>query len=174
MGTFSQRSVGIVALFLLVGLLIGCSKESSSTANNSGGSVVPSGASSNAPRPVGSKAGGALDRADTASVAGWAWDPDQPDTPIKVTIYDGDIALGTILADKPRTDLQKAGKGNGNHAFVFKFPEPIKDKQPHVIGVSIAETGVKLKNSPKVVRVNPDDAADKSAKKKTTDGKSGK
>jgi hypothetical protein len=50
-------------------------------------------------------------------VAGWAWDSNQPTTPVSVDIYvDGTLA-GTAQADTFRQDLLDAGIGDGNHGF---------------------------------------------------------
>jgi len=49
---------------------------------------------------------GHLDTADLKNISGWAWDPDHPNRPLKVEIYDGDRLLTTVIADQFRKDLQ--------------------------------------------------------------------
>ena len=74
-----------------------------------------------------SVAAGSLDRVGCERIEGWAWDPQQPETPIEVEIYDGEILLGTVTADRLRQDLVRSKKGDGKHGFVFKTPASVKD-----------------------------------------------
>jgi hypothetical protein len=77
-------------------------------------------------------------------ISGWAWDKSQVDTAISVEIYDGDVLLGSITANRLREDLRKAGYGNGNHGFVFRTPASLKDGENHTIIVRVKGTDVKL------------------------------
>jgi hypothetical protein len=99
--------------------------------------------------------GGALDDASlNGGIAGWAFDSNQPDTPIKVDIYDGDAKLETVLADEPRGDL-KEGYGNGKHAFNRPIPDKLKDGKPHTIHVIISGTKKEVLGSPKTFKSSP-------------------
>ncbi len=95
--------------------------------------------------------GGTLDRADQDAIAGWAWDPAQPDTPLNVDIYDGNTLLATVTADKLRKDLVDSRKGNGCHGFRFSTPAALKDGRSHSIRARISGTKVELQKSPKSV-----------------------
>jgi hypothetical protein len=64
---------------------------------------------------------GYQDYTNCTAVGGWAWDANQPNTPINVTIYDGGTALATITANQYRQDLVNAGIGNGYHGFTYNF-----------------------------------------------------
>src|SRR5437899_3224722 len=59
---------------------------------------------------------GHLDTADLKNISGWAWDPDHPNRPLKVEIYDGDRLLTTVIADQFRKDLQANSIGTDEHA----------------------------------------------------------
>lgn len=89
---------------------------------------------------------GAQDITNSAYVVGWAWNRSKPDTPIGVEVWDGGSLLATIVADAYRKDLRDAGKGNGRHAFMYSFPEPIRDRRSHQITVRVAGTNVALRD----------------------------
>jgi hypothetical protein len=94
---------------------------------------------------------GSFDKLEAASVGGWAWDKTQPDTPIKVDIYDGTVLLGTVLANGYREDLKNAGKGDGKHAFNYAMPPTLRDGQSHTISVRFAGPSTELIGSPKTL-----------------------
>jgi SAM-dependent methyltransferase len=96
------------------------------------------------------------DLATCREIAGWAWDSSLPDVPIYVDIYDGDKLLATVLADTPREDLRRAGKGQGRHAFVFPVPRHLKDGKPHSIWVKISGSDIVLSHPPKVITCPPE------------------
>jgi hypothetical protein len=101
------------------------------------------------PPPISPRAAGSLDRVDCDQVAGWAWDPQQPDTPIKVDLYDGAALLTTATANRLRRDLVLNQKGNGRHGFVFDTPASLKDGTPHQIHAKVTGPGTELNKSPK-------------------------
>ena len=82
---------------------------------------------------------------------GWAWDPQQPNTPISVNIYADDNLVATVSADQFRQDLLDAGIGNGVHGFTLATPESLKDGQPHQIRVRITSTLTEINDSPKTI-----------------------
>ena len=100
------------------------------------------------PPAIRSMAGGFLERVGCERIDGWAWDEQQPDTPIAVEIYDGATLLMTVTADRLRSDLVAARKGNGRHSFVVTTPPSLKDGQTHEIHAKIAEWGIELERSP--------------------------
>lgn len=91
------------------------------------------------------------DIANCDGVVGWAWDSDQPNTPISVDIYAGPNLIGTVLADQFRQDLLDAGKGNGVHGFFFALPPNLRDAAVHEIAVGFSGTFVGLNNTPKFI-----------------------
>lgn len=102
---------------------------------------------------------GTDDTSNPSEIAGWAWDRVQPDAAAQVDIYDnpadivpnGAPLLARVTANLFRQDLLDAGKGNGNHGFVFPFPAALKDGNSHRIHVTFAGTKTELNLSPRVV-----------------------
>jgi hypothetical protein len=94
---------------------------------------------------------GVADSVTSDQVAGWAWDKRKGNEPIDVNVYDGTTLLATVTANNSRSDLVKAGKGDGRHGFRFFLPLSVKDRQSHMIHVKIANTNRELINSPKSV-----------------------
>ena len=91
---------------------------------------------------------GYLEAADCMVIAGWAWDRQQPDVPVEVDVYDGDVRLGTVTAYWFRSDLAEAGMGRGRHAYLFHPPASIKDGRRHLIRARISGTGADLAGAP--------------------------
>jgi hypothetical protein len=79
---------------------------------------------------------GYQDQTTCSSIAGWAWFPSQPNTPINVDIYDGATWIATVTANLFRSDLLNAGKGNGNHGFVYSTPSVLRDGFTHSVKVT--------------------------------------
>jgi hypothetical protein len=100
--------------------------------------------------------GGFLEGANGENIAGWAWDRNQPDSPIDVDIYEGDGAmtlLATVSAAEFRQDLLDAKVGNGRHGFSYPLPPRLKDGKPHTIRVVTSRDKVELNMSP--MAINP-------------------
>ena len=53
----------------------------------------------------------------TPHLRGWAQDTTAPETPVLLEILHNGTVIGTILANRYRPDLRKAGLGSGCHAF---------------------------------------------------------
>jgi len=98
-----------------------------------------------------SMAGGFLERVGCERIDGWAWDQQQRNTPMAVEIYDGETLLVTVTANRMRSDLVEARKGNGRHAFVVKTPPSSKDGVTHQIHAKIADRGIELEKSPQAL-----------------------
>jgi hypothetical protein len=122
--------------------------------NPFGREAAPDSKNTVGPSPPSARSTGFLGFVNFAQVAGWAWDPAQPDTPIGVDIYDNDSLLITVPADKFRNDLAKFA-GNGKHGFHYAIPPEIRDGKEHVIRAKITGTQIELKNSPKKVTLKP-------------------
>ena len=102
-------------------------------------------------RPSGARFEGSLDKVEVSSVGGWAWDASRPETPIQVEIYEGKTLLATITASEFREDLEKAGKGDGKHAFNYALAATLRDGQSHTISVRFAGSPLELPGSPKTL-----------------------
>jgi hypothetical protein len=114
--------------------------------------AVPSSSPITAPKSAASAHfEGSLDIVEVGSVKGWAWDVSRPGTPIQVEIYDGKTLLSTITASEFRADLQKAGKGDGKHAFNYPLAATLRDGQSHTISVRFAGSPTELAGSPKAL-----------------------
>jgi hypothetical protein len=55
-------------------------------------------------------------------VAGWCWDPADPDRRVVLNVLANGVHAGTTVAGLFREDLQAAGKGSGHCAFSFFLP----------------------------------------------------
>jgi hypothetical protein len=93
---------------------------------------------------------GHLDAANADILAGWAWDPRQPDTRLKIDLYDGGTKLQTVSADLLRDDL-RGKKGDGKYGFSVPTPATLKDGKPHSIKAVFAGTNTQLNGSPKTL-----------------------
>ncbi len=56
---------------------------------------------------------------------GWAWRPDQPDTPVVIEITLNGRVLGEVEANQFRPDVREAGIGHGRYGFSMTFDAPI-------------------------------------------------
>jgi hypothetical protein len=67
---------------------------------------------------------GAIDIADATRVAGWAYDPREPNAHLEVQLFIDGQMIATRRADEPRDDLVTAGAAeNVQHGFSFSVPE---------------------------------------------------
>jgi hypothetical protein len=65
---------------------------------------------------------GWVDKVSEWRIEGWALDNDHKELPVLLEILVGDRVIGTVLACDERSDLVKAGIGNGRRAFSFQPP----------------------------------------------------
>jgi hypothetical protein len=91
------------------------------------------------------------DVGNCSAVAGWAWDSNQPTTPVSVDIYVDGTLVSTTQAATFRQDLLNAGIGDGNHGFSIATPGAAINGQAHTITVKYAGTQTNLNNTPKSV-----------------------
>lgn len=68
---------------------------------------------------------GNIDIMDNGRFAGWAYDDEAPDSPVKIAASAGDAVIATVVADIYRKDLQNAGLGNGRHGFDLELPQKL-------------------------------------------------
>lgn len=97
---------------------------------------------------------------DCNVISGWAWDANQPNTPINVDLYNGPTLFASITANLFRQDLVNAGKGNGFHGFSFFLPNSLKDGQSHSIAIGFTGTFIGLFNTPQSVTCAPPSSPD--------------
>ena len=96
---------------------------------------------------------GFLDVVNCDAVIAWGWDPNRPNDPVKLDIYDGKVLIGTVSAEHFRQDLLNAGKGNGKHYVFWNIPVQLKDGKPHVITVRYGGTMLEV-GPPKEISCN--------------------
>jgi GT2 family glycosyltransferase/glycosyltransferase involved in cell wall biosynthesis len=95
---------------------------------------------------------GTVDEVTAGRVAGWAWDPAQPDASVQVDVFDGDEHLTTVRAGLDRPDLQALGMGNGRHGFAIEFGPAVLPLALHRIHVRRRADGTELHRSPWTLR----------------------
>ena len=98
---------------------------------------------------------GALERADCNSIAGYAYDANDPNATVSVDIYaDGNYII-TIPANRFRSDLSNAGWENPFHGFLLITPSSLKDGKIHSITATFSGSGgVGLSGNPKFIACN--------------------
>ena len=69
------------------------------------------------PRPPLPEVQGLVDRALPDRLYGWAWNASDPGERVAVELRLGDAPVARATADLARHDLEKAGVGDGRHAF---------------------------------------------------------
>lgn len=95
---------------------------------------------------------GNLDKVEGSVVYGWAFNEQNPEERVEVTVLiDGSIVAEGI-ADVFREDLKQAGIGDGRHGFEIKLPYNPFIKGDHELRVIIKKTGKDLNNSPMKVK----------------------
>lgn len=89
--------------------------------------------------------------ANCSTISGWAWDQNQPNTPISVSIDRDTTYIATTSANLFRQDLLNAGKGNGSHAFVYTVDDTWKDGVSHSVRVRFNHTATNLGWTPRTI-----------------------
>lgn len=98
---------------------------------------------------------GYLERCVGGVVRGWAVDPNNPETPPTVDLFEGERYLGSVKAEVERPRLREGGAPFGARGFEFQLPDPTI--APEVVRARIAQTRFDLRRS----RAYPGDAAQK-------------
>ncbi len=65
---------------------------------------------------------GVSEQGDEVIFDGWAFAEALPAVQVAVELRAGDRPLAVVVANKPRPDLARHGKGDGNHGFRFTIP----------------------------------------------------
>ena len=94
------------------------------------------------------KPSGNVDVISHQTIAGWAWNPQEPEQCVAVDIYDGPNLLTRVQADIYREDLHAAGIGTGKHGFSIANPSALLPLARHLISIRRASDGVDLPGSP--------------------------
>lgn len=91
---------------------------------------------------------GRLEQVTRTLIAGWAMDPAAPGAPVELELLIDDAAEGRLPARLYREDLEKAGIGDGRHAFQVTIPRGLAPDRPHTIRIRHAGDGRELPGSP--------------------------
>jgi hypothetical protein len=91
---------------------------------------------------------GCIDTVSGSMVEGWAYDRACPELPVLLEIMLGQQILGTLLACDARSDLRKAGKGNGNCAFFFSLSAELSAEEQCKVRVRRAGGGAEIAMTP--------------------------
>jgi hypothetical protein len=94
---------------------------------------------------------GRLEHVGCDVISGWAWNASDPNGQSRIRISNDGKPLVTLVADRPRSDLSAAGKGNGVHAFALDLPAALKDGRSHSIAAKADDSEFELPNSPQHV-----------------------
>ena len=78
---------------------------------------------------------GFVDRVLAGEVLGWAFDPNKPHRRVHIVArHEGEI-IAEALADLPRKDLIRGGKGDGRHGFNLRLPAKYLDGTPRQLRI---------------------------------------
>jgi GT2 family glycosyltransferase len=99
---------------------------------------------------------GCLDVATPVRVEGWALRLDRPDDPVLVDVMIGADVVGTIAADRRRTDIDLGAGGGVRCGFGFDLPSPADPRAAKRVGVRLSGTRTALCHSPVVIDPMPD------------------
>ena len=81
---------------------------------------------------------GAIDVVDGGQVAGWAYDPDTPLTPVEVQLFIDGRFYAAQTADRPRPDLVRAGATvKPTHGFEFPLSSFLPARGRHTVEVFV-------------------------------------
>ena len=95
---------------------------------------------------------GHIDICDGVRLEGWAFDPMQADSRVRLEIRIDSEVVGDVMADQFRADLAEAGGfGDGCCSFAIDMPIRLSARNSHVIEVCRADDGALLPGSPKIV-----------------------
>jgi glycosyltransferase involved in cell wall biosynthesis len=94
---------------------------------------------------------GRLERADREVIAGWAFEPEMPDSRVVLRLRIDGVAAGTVLADRFRADLRESGVGDGCHSFEIRLAAGLSGDGNRRISVSRDADGSELELSPAVI-----------------------
>lgn len=93
-------------------------------------------------------------------IKGWAVNPNNPETPAVVDLFDGELFLGSATASLERPRLQKVGAPAGARGFAFKLPDGRTVADGAALRARIAGTRFELRRSKSVQDGARSEAAD--------------
>ncbi len=94
---------------------------------------------------------GHLDLVRHDRIAGWARDPERPQTPVALVVLANGAEIGRVAANRYRPDLAAAGIGDGCHAFELVVPGGLAADWRHTIELCRVDDSTPLPGSPAVL-----------------------
>ena len=91
---------------------------------------------------------GKVEWVDHSVISGWAWLTDHPAVPVVLEVVDRGEVIAVALADCFRSDLLRAGVGDGHHAFHVELPRPLDPQRAHRLVIRRAADGLPLFGCP--------------------------
>ncbi len=91
---------------------------------------------------------GKLEWVDHTVISGWAWLTDHPTVPVVLEVVDQGEVIAVAIADRFRSDLRRAGIGDGHHAFHVELPRPLDPQRAHRLVIRRAADGLPLSGCP--------------------------
>jgi O-antigen biosynthesis protein len=97
---------------------------------------------------------GKIQVANPRRLSGWVRSALHPNIPVRLQIVNNGLKIGLAVADRYSPELEKAGIGNGHHAFSFEFPPGLISSEVHVIRILQESDGAELPGSPITLRAS--------------------
>lgn len=91
---------------------------------------------------------GKLEWVDNTVISGWAWLTDHPTVPVVLEVVDQGEVIAVTVADRFRSDLLRAGIGDGHHAFNVELPRALDPQLAHRLVIRRAADGLPLSGCP--------------------------
>lgn len=91
---------------------------------------------------------GAIDVAESTRIAGWAFDPDEPNSRLEVQLFIDGQFVASKIANEKREDLVKRGAANdAQHGFNFSFQPKQISSGKHNVQVFAVHSGAGVHKS---------------------------
>ena len=86
---------------------------------------------------------GFVDTLTRQGASGWAWLPEAPQTVVEIEAFHQGRMIGRAMAQQPRPDLLKWGKGTGLYGFTLTFNHLLEgDEPPQFRGVGFGDASL--------------------------------
>jgi Domain of unknown function (DUF4118)/Sulfotransferase family len=103
---------------------------------------------------LGARVYGELDGIENGDAYGWAFNADEPASPVLVTLSVDDRPVAQVAAVHYRADVENIMNCSGKHGFFVDIGEQASEEKEALVDVRLLD-GSSLKNSPRKLRVQP-------------------
>jgi chromosome segregation ATPase len=97
---------------------------------------------------------GFLDGFGPSRIQGWLYRPDRPSESLRITLYDGERFLCTVVADRTRADVARKGAATNRCGFDLPVPQQLLDGKVHQIDIRLAGTAISLLQQPLLIKLD--------------------